>query len=443
MKKLLVAACVLLVAAAAAAQDTARMEQIIQGYVQNKTFMGTVLVARDGDVVLSKGYGMANLEWDIPNQPSTKFRLGSITKQFTAASILLLEERGKLRTSDPVKKYFAEAPAAWDAITLHYLLTHTSGIPNFTSLPEYNTIKLSNSPIDKTIASFKDKPLDFAPGDRMSYSNSGYLVLGYVVEKVGGVPYTQFLQDNIFTPLAMQDSGYDSNTGIISHRASGYSPGPGGPANAGYVHMSVPHGAGALYSTTEDLLKWEQALFGGKLVSVASLQKMTTPEKSDYAYGLVVVTQNGRKRIVHGGGIEGFNTSMAYYPDSKTAVIVLANLNGSVPDQLSSQLSAVVFGDRVTLTAERKTTTVPAAVLAKYAGAYEMAPKMTLTVVHEDDRLYAQLTGQPRFEIFPESETSFFLKVVDAQLSFVVENDVATHVVLHQNGRDLKGTRRP
>jgi CubicO group peptidase (beta-lactamase class C family) len=207
--------------------------------------------------------------------------------------------------------------------------------------------------------------------------------------------------------------------------------------------MSVPHGAGALYSTTEDLLKWEQALFGGKLVSVASLQKMTTPEKSDYAYGLVVVTQNGRKRIAHGGGIDGFNTSMAYYPESKTAIIVLANLNGAVPDQLSSQLGAVMFGDRVTLTSERKTIAVPAAVLAKYAGAYEMAPKMTLTVVHEDDRLYAQLTGQPRFEIFPESETSFFLKVVDAQLSFVVENDVATHVVLHQNGRDLKGTRRP
>ena len=253
------------------------MEEVVQSYVQNKTFMGTVLVARGSEVILSKGYGSANLEWDIPNAPSTKFRLGSITKQFTAASILLLEERGKLKIEDPIKKYLADAPAAWDRITIHNLLTHTSGIPNFTSLPDYRTLQPFDSPVAKTIAAFRDKPLDFQPGEKMSYSNSGYLVLGHLIETVTGGSYEKFVTENIFAPLGMKDSGYDSNRTIIAHRAAGYMPSADGPVNAGFIHMSIPHAAGSLYSTTEDLLRWEQGLFGGKVIAPASLAKMTTP----------------------------------------------------------------------------------------------------------------------------------------------------------------------
>ena len=308
------------------------MDEVVQTYVRDKTFMGTVLVARDGVVMLSKGYGSANLEWDIPNTPATKFRLGSITKQFTAASILLLEERGKLKLDDPIKKHMPDAPAAWDTITIFNLLTHTSGIPNFTSLPEYKTLQLVETPVARTIATVRDKPLDFVPGEKMSYSNSGYLVLGYVIERITGASYAKFVTDNIFTPLGMKDSGYDSNTAIIPRRAAGYTPSPAGLVNAGFVHMSIPHAAGALYSTTEDLLRWEQGLFGGKLISAASLAKMTTPFKSDYAFGVMVQTANGRKVVQHGGGIEGFNTFLAYYPDDKLTVAVLANINGNTPD---------------------------------------------------------------------------------------------------------------
>ena len=157
-------------ATAAYAQDTTRMDQVVQAYVQSKTFMGAVLVARGADVILTKGYGSANLEWGIPNAPTTKFRLGSITKQFTAASILLLEERGKLKIDDPIKQYLTDAPAAWDRITIYNLLTHTSGIPNFTSLPDYRTLQPFDSPVAKTIAVFRDKPLDFQPGEKMSLS---------------------------------------------------------------------------------------------------------------------------------------------------------------------------------------------------------------------------------------------------------------------------------
>jgi len=333
------------------AQDVARpaqnLDQVIEPYVQNKTFMGSVLVARGTDVLLSKGYGAANLEWDIPNTPSTKFRLGSITKQFTAASILLLEERGKLKLDDPIKAYLPDAPAAWDRITIFNLLTHTSGIPNFTDLPEYKTMQLSDTPIAKTIATVRDKPLDFFPGEKMSYSNSGYIVLGYVIEKVSGGSYEKFVQENIFTPLGMKDSGYDSNSTVIPHRAAGYSPSPKGPVNAGFVHMSIPHAAGALYSTTEDLLRWEQGLFGGKVVSPASLQKMTTPFKNNYAFGVVVQTNDGRKVVQHGGGIEGFNTFLSYYPDDKLTVAVLANINGQAPGAIAAKLATVAHGGTV------------------------------------------------------------------------------------------------
>src|SRR5215831_6006600 len=231
--------------------DVPRMEQIIQSYVP-KQFMGTVLVAEDGKVLLDKGYGFANLEWQVPNTPTTKFRLGSITKQFTAASVLLLEERGKLKTDDPVKKYMPDAPVAWDKITIFHLLTHTSGIPNFTGFPDYATRQLQAMTPQQLVDWFRDKPLEFDPGTKWNYSNSGYVLLGYLIEKISGQSYADFVQQNIFTALGMKDSGYDSNSAVIERRAAGYAPGKNGPENAGFVNMTVPLSAGALYSTTED-----------------------------------------------------------------------------------------------------------------------------------------------------------------------------------------------
>ncbi len=212
--------------------DVARMDQVVQSYVNNKQFTGSVMVARGEDVLFRKSYGSANLEWNIPNTPATKFRIGSMTKQFTAASILLLEERGKLKVGDPVKKYMPDAPAAWDKITIFNVLTHTAGLPNFTSFPEYAKLQAFPMTPEQIVATFKDKPLDFEPGMKFSYSNSGYVLLGYLIEKISGGSYEKFVQENIFTPLGMKDSGYDSNTAIIERRASGYAPSPAGPVNA-------------------------------------------------------------------------------------------------------------------------------------------------------------------------------------------------------------------
>ena len=289
------------------AQDLDRMDQVVRSYAEDaKTFMGAVLVARDGKVLLSRGYGQANLEWNIPNTPATRFRIGSVTKQFTAAAILLLEERGRLSVDDPVKKHLPDAPAAWDAVTVRHLLTHSSGIPSFTSFPDYRSVKMFSTTPEKIVASFRDKPLEFQPGEKWNYSNSGYVLLGHLIEKISGGTYETFMRENIFTPLGMTDSGYDLNRTVLPRRAAGYSPSPAGPVNAEFIHMSVPHGAGALYSTTEDLLRWSQGLFGGKLLSTASFEKMTTAFKSDYGFGVAVRMLNGRRVIDHGGGIEGF-----------------------------------------------------------------------------------------------------------------------------------------
>jgi CubicO group peptidase (beta-lactamase class C family) len=442
MKAVLRALALVFAATCCFAQEAARLDEIVQSYVQNRTFMGSVLVARGAEVLLSKGYGAANLEWDVPNTPSTKFRLGSITKQFTAASILLLEERGRLKLEDPIKSYLPDAPASWDRITIFNLLTHTSGIPNFTSLPEYQSLKLADTPLTKTIAAFRDKPLDFPSGEKMSYSNSGYLVLGYVIEKVTGGSYEQFVRDNIFTPLGMKDSGYDRNSAVIAHRAAGYAPSPKGPINAGYIDMSIPHAAGALYSTTEDLLRWEQGLFGGKLLSPASLQKMLTPFKNDYAFGVVVQTTEGRKEVQHAGGIEGFNTFLTYFPDDKLTVVVLANINGPAPGAIAAKLATVAHGGTVQLTSERKEITLTARALEKYVGTYEFGPGTNMWIRLQDDRLTTQLAGQRQLPMFAESETMFFLKVVDAQVEFLNDpGGAVTALVLHQNGRDQKAPR--
>jgi CubicO group peptidase (beta-lactamase class C family) len=400
-----------------------------------------VLVAQNEKILFEKSYGSANLEWNNPNASSTKYRLGSITKQFTAASILLLEERGKLSTGDLVKKYMPDAPAAWDKITIYNLLTHTSGIPNFTSFPDYHEKEAIPATPKSLVDRFRDKPLDFQPGEKWSYSNSGYVLLGYLVEKISGQSYAVFVEENIFKPLGMADSGYDSNSAVILHRASGYSPSPGGPVNAGYIDMTIPFSAGALYSTTPDLLRWEQGLFGGKVLSAASLKKMTTPFKQDYACGLMVITAKGRTMIEHGGGIEGFNTDMAYYPDDKLTVIVLSNLNGGAPGPIAAKLAAVAHGEKVVLQSERKQIEVPPSVLEKYVGSYALAPGIFITMTVDGGHFFTQLTGQPKFEVFAETEKDFFLKVVDAQLTFETDQGKVTDVILHQNGRDQTAKR--
>jgi CubicO group peptidase (beta-lactamase class C family) len=426
------------------AQDPARLDQIVQSYVTEHKFMGTVLVARGDQTIFNRAYGSANLEWDVPNTIATKFRLGSVTKQFTAASILLLEERGKLSVNDPVKKYMSDAPAAWDKVTIFHLLTHTSGVADFTRFPDYPKIEPFATTPAKLVALFRDKPLDFEPGEKWSYDNSGYVLLTYLIEKITGDSYEKFVRENIFAPLGMADTGYDSNSAIIPRRASGYSPGRGGVENAGFIHMTIPQGAGALYSTTGDLLKWEQGLFGGKVLKAPSLEKMITPFKNNYAFGLMIETAGGHKKISHGGGIEGFNTELTYYPDDKLTVVALANLNGPAAGDIAGKLAALARGETVTLPGERKEITLDSKVLSRYPGAYQMPDGGPVMLIASDgNQLTGKLGGQPALPIFPQSETMFFLKVVDAQIEFPKDDGSgrASQLILHQGGRDMTAKR--
>lgn len=422
-----------------------RLDEVVMEEVNAKTFMGAVLVARGNDVLLSRGYGSANLEWNIPHTPATKFRLGSVTKQFTAAGILLLEERGQLSVSDPIKKYIPDAPAAWDAITLHHLLSHTSGIPNLTNgqqFPEYETTKTLATTPAKTMARFRDRPLDFPVGERFSYSNSGYIVLGAVIEKVSGMPYARFVQENLFTPLGMKDTGYDTADAVIPRRAAGYERGKDGVTNAPFISMTIPFAAGGLYSTTEDLLQWEQALVAGKVIKPETFAKMTTENKGGYAYGLTVRPMGKHRSFAHGGGIEGFNTFLAYFPDEKITVIVLSNLSGNAPQGIARNLAAVAHGETVTLMSERKKVNVPAKVLAEYVGTYRLAPTFAMAITLEDGQLMAQATGQGKTALYAESETVFFPTVVEAKFEFFRDaTGKVAHFVLKQGGREMKAVR--
>lgn len=345
MRRLLIV--VTLLCATSLCQDNvaARLDRVVRNQVDKGTFMGAVLVARDGTVLLNQAYGYADLEWSVPNTVDGKFRLGSLTKQFTAAGILLLEERGKLSTSDPVKKYLPDSPAAWDRVTIFHLLTHTSGIPSFTSFADYRSSEPFPTTPEKLVARFRDKPLEFEPGAKWSYSNSGYILLGYLIEKISGKTYQQFAQENLFAPAGMKDSLYDSTSAVIPKRVHGYTPNAGQKVHAGYIDMTIPFSAGGLLSTTGDLLRWEQALFGGKLLSPSSLRKMTTPFLQDYAFGVAVHTENSHKVIEHNGGIEGFNTTLSYFPEDKLVVIVLANMNGRI-EPMSQQLACVARGEQ-------------------------------------------------------------------------------------------------
>jgi CubicO group peptidase (beta-lactamase class C family) len=318
------------------------MNRAIESQVSKGHFMGSVLVARDGRVLLSRGYGKADLEWQILNSPNTKFRLASVSKQFTAACILLLAERGKLKLDDPVSMYVPDAPAAWKSITIFYLLTHTSGLHDFMSDPGNPDLSYKPTTPEQLLARFRDKPLEFSPGARFKYSNSGYVVLGYVIEKVSRETYAKFVQDNIFRPLGMRDSGYDSMSAIIERRAIGYIPGANGLTKAPYFDNSVIYSAGGLYSTTQDLLRWEMALFGGKILSAASLATMTTPFKDGYALGLMVRhAPNGDRIIFHDGKTEGFGADLEYIPADKVTVVVLANMDGPAAGAIGSALTRI------------------------------------------------------------------------------------------------------
>jgi CubicO group peptidase (beta-lactamase class C family) len=332
--------------AAMAAGVEQQIDQFIARYQELGLFNGSALVAEHGQVVLKKGYGLANMEWNIPNAPDTKFRLGSVTKQFTATLILQLVEQGKLDLQAPVTRYLPEYPARnGDRITIHELLNHTSGIPGYTEVPGFGELSRTPSDPAKFIDTFSHLDLLFAPGTHFSYSNSGFFLLGAILEKVTGEKYEKLLREHIFDPIGMHDSGYDSTFPLLTKRAAGYDKTFDGKyRNTTYIDMTLPFAAGSLYSTVEDLYKWDQALYGDKILTEASKKRMFTPGLSNYGYAWDITKRDGVTIIEHGGGINGFNTIIWRSPESKRLVVLLNNTGGAPLNPMTNGISAILDG---------------------------------------------------------------------------------------------------
>lgn len=430
----------------AAVEAVPELEAYLAAQVRVNRFGGAVLVARDGVPLFARAFGPANAEWDIPNTPDTKFRLGSITKQFTAAAVLRLQEQGKLSVQDPICSHVSPCPDAWKGITVHHLLTHTSGIPSYTGSPEYVKTMMIPKTIEQVVAGFRDLPLEFQPGERFKYNNSGYYLLGVIIEKAAGKKYEDVLREEIFEPLGMHDTGYDWSEPLLPRRAAGYARRGDQLVNARHLDMQQPYSAGSLYSTVGDLLKWDQALYTTRVLPQAALDAMFTPFKDNYAYGWTVQpperATSGKRQIGHGGGINGFSTMYTRVPEDRVAVVVLGNVENVNTGSIARDLVAILYGRPYQVPAERVAVELGTDVLARYVGRYQIRPEFVITVTLEDGKLMGHPTGQSPAQLFAESETKFFLKVVDAQVTFGRDAEGrVTHLALHQGGRDLRADR--
>jgi len=382
-----------------------------------------VLVTRGGKVLLRKGYGMANLELGVPIRPDMVFELGSVTKQFTAAAILLLQERGKLSVSDEVTKYLPDYPTHGQKITIEHLLTHVSGVPNYTSLPEWRPRVREEMTVQQVIDLFKDKPLDFNPGEKWSYSNSAYILLGAVIEKASGKTYEDFIEQEIFAPLGMKHSYYGHQNEVVPGRVSGYDKGENGYTIAEYLSMTQPYSAGSLMSTVDDLALWADALSSEKLLKKASLAQMATPAKlssgmsTKYAYGQGISDADGPEIIEHSGGIFGFATDLLRIPDQHLLVVVLSNNPGKEPspETLAYHVALKALGKPWE---ERKAIALDPAALDEYVGVYRVDPQTIRTILREGDKLFSQRSGGDKHEILAASRDDFFYTDVDNRIHF-------------------------
>jgi CubicO group peptidase (beta-lactamase class C family) len=502
-----------------------------------------VIAVRDGRTVLRKAYGMADLELGVPLQPDMVLRIGSMTKQFTAVAVLMLVEEGKIAVDDPITKFLPDYPTGGRTITVEHLLTHTSGIKSYTDMDDFLANIRKDYTVKELIDHFKSQPMEFEPGERFLYDNSGYFLLGAIIEKASGMAYDAFLQKRIFDVVGMPRTSVESTSRVIPGRARGYAKTGDAWTNADWISMTQPYSAGALVSTVDDLARWDAALYTGKLLRPETLQQAFTPHRLkdgkpiEYGYGWQGGEWEGFTVIHHGGGIPGFVSMGIRVPERRVYVAVLSNriaepFPGPVAQRVAAYLldrpwepkKAVVpeatlrhyagvyrVDEKRTLTVSvdggrlytqpsggRKTEALPLSEseffyegsmnrlrferdaagkvaglvrqgfgsapercarteqapverkevrltpeqLDRCVGRYELRPGFVLEVTREGDRLFSQATGQPKAEIFAESETEFFLKVVDAQLSFPREaTGPATGLVLHQGGRDMPAKR--
>jgi CubicO group peptidase (beta-lactamase class C family) len=391
-----------------------------------------------GEVIYKSARGMANLELQIPLTADMVFRIGSLTKQFTAAAIMLLVEEGKVSVSDEITKYLPDYPTQGATITVEHLLTHTSGVRSYTDMPGWMETRIVNPmSVEELIDGFKNEPMDFQPGTEYRYNNSGYILLGAIIEKASGQTYAEFIQQRIFDPLQMGNSYYDEHSSIIKNRVSGYGGSLDDPKNARYLSMTQPYAAGSLLSTVEDLGKWNTALFAGDVVSKDSLARMIADYKltdgslAGYGYGLMPGDIRGHTAIMHSGGIFGFVTFGVCLPEEEVYVAVLCNSTSLNPGLAATEIAAMAVGDPFP---DFKEVDVSPEVLQRYVGVYKVDEESRRYVTVEDGQLYTKRTGGSRLAALPSSETAFFYESSRSHFEFIIDdNNNATGMQMFQN----------
>ncbi|MFC0772644.1 serine hydrolase [Terrimonas alba] len=420
--------------------------------LKSKDYPGiAVLVARDGAILYKKGFGYADIKNKVPATPGTKFRIGSVTKQFTAAAILKLQENGLLSVNDKLSKFLPDFPRG-DEVTIHQLMTHISGIHSYTGKPDFlDKVTKTISP-DSLIAYFRNDPYDFNPGERYQYNNSAYFLLGYIVSKVSGKPYEAYLKETFFDPLQMNNTGVHYAGIKLEQEAKGYSKSGNKYDESLNWDMSWAGGAGAMYSTVDDLLKWNQALYNGKVLNEKSYQAAITPvvlkdgkePPNKYGYGLGLNKYRGLDIIGHGGGLHGFLTQLLYYPKEKMTVVMFTNTSDPEINFDPNKIAEAWLWNKMDTQSSYSSSSVAPTNLERFTGRYELTGMGVLTVTTAEGKLFAQLSGQPKFEIFPASEYEFFWKVVEARLKFDKdEKGIINKATLFQNGQQMVLNKLP
>jgi CubicO group peptidase (beta-lactamase class C family) len=372
----------------------------------------TVLVARKGQIIYKKAFGMANLELNVPMQVDNVFWLASMGKQFTAVAILQLMEQGKLNVQDEITKFIPDYPTQGNKITIEHLLTHTSGIHNFSGMKDPEKKLVLDCTPNEVIDFFKNLPMRFTPGTKWEYSNSGYFLLGYIIEKITGKPYAEYLEENIFKPLGMTNSLFANNKRIIKNRVDGYSHGENGFENSRTLNMTHVYAAGAIQSTVADFYKWHQAVHAYKLVKKESMDKaftrykLTDGKETDYGYGWRLGYVYESPSIWHGGGIEGFGNTEIYLPNEDVFVIVLTNCDCTYPKDIASRLAALASGK----TFEYKEMQLENSTLQEYTGLYENYKAQQRIISLSENQLYSQLGRGPKSLLKAYQKDMFFFE---------------------------------
>jgi CubicO group peptidase (beta-lactamase class C family) len=434
----------------------AKATEYMKARARNSGFNGAVLVAYAGRPIFRHGYGLASHEFDVPNTPKTKFYVGSVTKQFTAAAIMLLEDRGKLKVTDSLKSHLPNCPDAWAEITLHHLLSHTAGLPRLTVQAMSDVSGFTRPTRPNRLRSILElgtpderlQPLDFNPGEKFAYSNFGYLLLGMVIEEVSGKEYTEFLRDELFRPLGMNDTGCDdANHMVVKRQARGYTRVGDGLGNAIHVDKQFPQAAGAVYSTVDDLLIWDCAIYSD-LLSLGSRAKLFKPVQNDYAYGWWTQTVFDRRVQWHRGNIPGFVAIIARYPDERLFVAVLSNVDRTPVRAIANELTAIAFGEQYELPRELKEAAIDPALFDRCVGQYHKEGQADDSFIFSRDgrKLLIEIPGAGSFEVFAASSERLFARSTDYNMTVVNDdNGNVSHIHVRRDGlatKWLKSERR-